>query len=187
MIQINLLPEELRQIKAETKKSKPRDIVYTFYVLFIFLIFFHFLFLIIGISRTVKFTLLNKRWNSLLDKRKVLEDFKKEYLQESESTNQANQILKNRISFTKVLNCLILNLPRGIWFNNLNFDKNVLSISASVVSLEKEEMVLVNKFIDNLKNDKYFSNNFKKIQLGSIQKRNIAGYEVFDFSLKAER
>ncbi|MCX7661304.1 MAG: PilN domain-containing protein [Candidatus Omnitrophica bacterium] len=187
MIEINLLPEELKSRKIKLEESQPIRVVEIFYRIFIILIFIHILFIALGIARSFRLSFLIKRWNSFADKVRILEEAKRGYSEEAESKKQVNQILKNRISWAEKLNCLSLDLPSGVWFNSLSFEKDMLLITASALSLERKGITSINKFIENLKNDKNFSKDFKKIQLGPIQTKDISGYEVLDFSLKIER
>ena len=56
---------------------------------------------------------------------------------------------------------------------------------ASVVSLKKEEMGLINKLIGNLKGDLSFSEDFSNLDMTSAQRRFLGGYEMIDFELTA--
>jgi len=58
-----------------------------------------------------------------------------------------------------------------------------MTIQGSVISLEKEEVSLINKLLVNLKADAEFSKNFSGFELSSVQKRSIETYDVADFIL----
>ena len=82
----------------------------------------------------------------------------------------------------KKLNRLSLDLPSGIWFNEISANlKKEFILRGSVVSLKKEEMLLINQFIDNLKKDTDFFKDFSKLEMTSAQSGEIGGYEVNDF------
>jgi Tfp pilus assembly protein PilN len=93
------------------------------------------------------------------------------------------EFVKGRINSSMVLNRLSLDLPGGVWFNELTLNNKELIIQGSVFSFKKEEVGQINKFIDNLKQDSGFFMNFDKIELGAMQARTIAGYEVVDFTI----
>jgi Tfp pilus assembly protein PilN len=93
------------------------------------------------------------------------------------------QLIGQRINWAEKLNKLSLNLPSGVWFNEIQVNSKEFILKASVISLQKEEMNLINAFIDNLKNDKDFFKDFNNLELNSAQKRVIGGYDVTDFIL----
>jgi hypothetical protein len=88
-----------------------------------------------------------------------------------------------KLNWSEKLNKLSLNLPSGIWFNELSVSKKDFILKGSVLSLQKEEMNLVNKFIDSLKKDMVFFKDFTRLELSSIQMKTVVGYDVFDFVL----
>jgi hypothetical protein len=49
--------------------------------------------------------------------------------------------------------------------------------------LEKEEVGLINKLLDNLKVLPEFSKDFSSLELSNVQKRNVGGYDIADFVL----
>jgi hypothetical protein len=54
-------------------------------------------------------------------------------------------------------------------------------IQGSVVSLTQNEMTIIGKFLQDIKNNKMFSTHFSKIELNSVQRRTIKTYDVVDF------
>jgi len=54
------------------------------------------------------------------------------------------------------------------------------------VSLQQEEMNAINKFMDNLKKDSVFLKDFSNLELTSVQKKVIGGYDIADFVLSAK-
>jgi Tfp pilus assembly protein PilN len=138
---------------------------------------------VLGVFRISQLRALNKEWEGLAQQRNALEDFFKNYTLESQDTEFIQQLLKQRLNWSEKLNSLSLNLPSGIWFNEITASLKDMVINGSAVSLEKEEMVLLRKFIDNLKNDAGFSKDFISLELGTVQARSIAGYDISDFVL----
>jgi Tfp pilus assembly protein PilN len=127
--------------------------------------------------------MLNAKWKELEPRRKAADIFKREYQALSEDVKLMQEFVKGRINSSMVLNRLSLDLPGGVWFNELTLNNKELIIQGSVFSFKKEEVGQINKFIDNLKQDSGFFMNFDKIELGAMQARTIAGYEVVDFTI----
>lgn len=126
---------------------------------------------------------LNSQWKKLEPDRIALEKFKQERGLFSGDLKQIEQLTKQRINWAEKLNKLSLNLPSGMWFNEITISLKDIVIRCSVVSLQKDEMTLINKFMDNLKQDKDFSEDFSRVELDSVNKRLIGGYDVADFIL----
>ena len=183
MIEINLLPEEL---KAELKKQTPSPVLKQTKAI-LFLILGILVLLHLGLMgalavKSVELNALNKEWQILQPKIKLVQEFKSEGTVLSQGANSIQQLVRKRLTWSKKLNRLSLNLPSGVWFNEISatLGKEFI-IKGSVVSLKKEEMFLINQFIDNLKKDADFIKDFSKLEMSSAQSEEIGGYEINDF------
>jgi len=182
MIEINLLSEEL---KTKTKKiyTEPKNFLYLVLSSLGILIVMHIFLFIFSIFMSCSLGVLNNKWQRLLPQRKMLEDFKKRYAVFSSDIGVIQQLVKQRVNWSEKLNKLSLDLPSGIWFNEVSISSKNFFLKCSAVSLQKAEMNLINKFMDNLKKEIDFINDFSNLELTSVQRRIIAGYEVVDFVL----
>lgn len=194
MIEINLLSEELR-VKARAKGvehaglakiapfSREQLFIYAIPALLGLFIFAHILFAVIAIFKNAQLGSLNQRLLALAPQKKELDEFNKEYSVVSQGTGFVQLLTGKRILWAQKLNKLSLNLPPGIWFNDISINAKDITIQGSVISLEKEEVGLINKLLDNLKADSEFSGDFTNFELTSVQKKNIGGYDIADFIL----
>lgn len=182
MIEINFLPQEL---KTKSKKFAGRPYYFRYLVLsgISLLVCLHLYLAVMAIAKYSRFRVLSNKWQRMAPERKILDEFKKEYDVLSVDAQAMQEMITKRINFAEKLNKLSLNLPSGVWFNELIFSLKDFSLKGSVISLQKEEMGLINKFIDNLKNDNGFFNRFDNLELNSVQRRAIGGYDVVDFVL----
>ena len=182
MIEINLLPKEL---KAQMKKGGSEAALFLFFIPLVFGIFLcvHIYFGLVGLAKNYQFHILNNRWQSLEPQRKTLESSKQEYSGLSQEARAIALLTKQGVNWSEKLNRLSLNLPSGVWLNELSVNLKTLTLKGSVVSLQKEEFNLINKFINNLKKDVVFFSDFNNLELSSVQRRVIAGYDVVDFIL----
>src|SRR4030042_2205491 len=152
MIEINLLPEDL---KARGKKIVlgPQYFLYAIPLVFGVLIFAHIFLAAAGIIKGYQFGVMNNKWKKLAPQREALKSLTEEYEMSSASAGIIRQLNMRRLNWSENLNKLSLDLPAGIWFKELSLSRNDFILKGSVVSLEKEEMSLVNKLIDKLKKD----------------------------------
>lgn len=184
MIEINLLPEELKIRRTKSFNQKQ----YLIYLIPLFagiLILVHLYLGMVGISRYLKLKSLNKTWVALEPQRKKIASLKSQSEQSFGEGNIIQELVKKSVIWSKHLNRLSLDLPSGIWFNEIAISQKELVIKGTVVSLEKKEVDLINKFMSNLKNDQEFITDFNNLDLGAIQRKSIGSFEVVDFTLTA--
>ena len=188
MIEINLLPEDPR-FKAKRIGKVSIESKYFFYLIplvFAVLIFVHICLAAVGIAKSLQFSQLNSKWKKIQPQRELLNNLKKEYDVVTSGAKVMQELNSRRLNWSEKLNRLSQDLPSGIWFNEILVSRKDFALKASVVSLQKEEMSLINKFIDSLKNDARFLSDFNKLELGSVQKKSLGGYDVVDFILTAK-
>ena len=135
------------------------------------------------VAASVQLKVINSEFKRLEPEKKVLGQSKKERDTLSEQASIVQQLIKTRLNCSEKLNRLSLSLPNGVWFDELALNNKDFILKGSVVSLQKEEMALINKFISNLKADAPFFNDFIKLDLTSAKKRQLGSYEVEDFIL----
>lgn len=184
MIEINLLPDELKvKLKKKAITAQSKQILYFVPVVLGLLLVIHIYLISITLTRGVHLAALNNKWQRLQPQRKMLEDFKKEYEGETKYSSVIQKINNQRIVWAEKLNKLSLDLPAGVWFKEITITRKDFALKASVVSLGKDEMNLINKFIESLKKDVNFFKDFKGLELTSVQAKVIGGYDVTEFNL----
>lgn len=187
-----MLPEEL---KAKTKSKKPlapagpfvleaKYILYILPLVFGILICTHIYLGLVYFVKTGQLRQLSNKWQSLEPQRKELDVFNSEYAVISENSKAIQQLSQTRVNWAQKLNLLSLGLPSGVWYNEISVSANDFILQGSVVALQKEELTLINKLISNLKNEPAFFKDFHNLELSSVQKRTIGGYDIADFVLQ---
>jgi len=188
MIEINLLPPELRSKakRAEVVKPTGKQPVYLLYIIPALLAILVCVHVYVAVTDAVngrQLSSLNDKWKSLEQRRKEVAEFKKEFDAATNNINTIQQLTGQRINYAEKLNKLSLYLPKGVWFVDLVLDQKNMVLKGSVVSLQKEEFNLINGFIDSLKKDYGFIKDFNSLELSSIQRRVIVAYDIVDFIL----
>jgi Tfp pilus assembly protein PilN len=194
MIEINLLPEEL---KVKTKGRSPGQaivrnptagiqeqvFIYAILAMLVLFILAHFYFAVLLISKNGQLVSLNRKWLDLAGQKKALDEFNQEFSATSMDASVLAQLSRQRIIWAQKLNALSLHLPAGVWFNEILFNSDNLTIRGSVISLQKEEVGLINRLLDSLKTTLEFSKDFSSFELSNVQKRSLGGYDIADFVL----
>lgn len=189
MIEINLLPSELLKNK---EKKLGRDILrpeYLFLALPVaacILVTAHLTLFATYLNQRQKLNLLQKKWDNLKPKREALEELKRQYEGLSVDSSLLEQLNIQKINWAEKLNRLSFNLPAGVWFNEINATRKNFFLKGAVISLQKEEMNLINQFIGKLKNDSQFFKDFSNLELIFVERQNLGGYEVTNFTLSGE-
>ncbi len=186
MIEINLLPEELK-VKSKSKRSeiniKPSNLLYLIPVALGLLICIHIYLVIAVIAKNNQYRALNEKWKKFEPQKKALESYSMENVMMSEAAKSVQKLVEQRINWSEKLNRLSMDLPAGIWFTQLSASGTDLILYGSVVSLENDEMALIAKFVDNLKSDVGFYSGFNNLELGAVTQKSIGSYSVADFTL----
>ena len=194
MIRINLLPEELR-VKTKAKNVEreivvkhaafSQDNLFVYAIPFLLGLFVcaHIYFAVISISKNGQLVALNRQWMELKPQKKALDEFNNEYSTTAQDANLVQLLNNKRILWAQKLNNLSLNLPSGVWFNEISISAKDIVIQGSVISLQKQEVNLINKLLENLKNNSEFSKDIAYFELSNVQKKNVGGYDIADFIL----
>ncbi len=195
MIEINLLPEESR-VKTKEKASGQMVIksgsafnpdqlfIYAIPVILVLLVLAHLYFGVISVSKNGSLASLNRKWIELGPQKKVLDEFSSEYSASSQDAGLTQLLIKQRVLWADKLNKLSLNLPAGVWFNDITLAKQSLTIQGSVISLKMDELNLINKLLDSLKADNEFFKDFASLELSNVQRRTVDSYDITDFILQ---
>jgi Tfp pilus assembly protein PilN len=185
MIEINLLPQELKIKKQKSLDLEPKIFLKIFLLFLGLLIMAHMYLVVWGIFKGYQFYRLNAEWQKLSPQRKELDKFKQEYEFLSQDSRIIQQLAGQRINWSEKLNKLSLSLPSGVWFNEITLLRKDFTLKGSAVSLKKDEMSLINRFMQDLKNDAEFFKDFSTLELNSFQVKNVGGYDTVEFILQA--
>jgi Tfp pilus assembly protein PilN len=188
MIEINLLPPELRKKEPKFKIAIPKETLYLFSgAIIFFLVLIHIILMVSLSIRKAKYANLKKQWQKILPEKKKIDILKQEHKNISNKIKSINRLTKKgRINWAKKLNIISDILPDGVWLRRIDFSEGELIIEGSSVSLKGEEVMLVNKFTSALKNNNDFYSDFKDLDIDSIKRRQIKNIEVADFILTAK-
>jgi Tfp pilus assembly protein PilN len=187
MIEINLLPEELKpkkQVHLPIPASfTPQHLIYLAAGALGILVFIHVVLLLLMIKNGAQLSSLNSKWKALEPEKVILDNLRKEFEVSAGDARAAQQIGAQRDGWARKLNRLSLDLPSGVWLDDLSLSGKDFLLKASAVSLQKEELTLINKFLEGLKADAEFFGAFQSLELGPLQRRSVGGYDILDFVL----
>lgn len=198
MIEINLLPESYKAERRTQEHNIPLNLI----LLASNAVFIAILLIIsvVNLSRTITLRALNTRLEGLAPEQQKIIEIQRKTSQFKAKNSLFSPFVSGRFYWSKKLNVLSDLIIPGIWLRDLSFEKNLLSttgrsstgqvsfsyslkINGTAVSIEGDEMSIINDFIKGLKTNPEFFEDFKTIELESILRRRIASVEVMDFAL----
>ena len=185
MIEINLLPEELKQRKAR-QIFLPQALLKILPVACGLLVVIHIYLGGLFVFKTLQYKSMNKQWEQLKTQRQEVDAWKRGYNISSQQTGQINSLLTQRITISDKMQVLTKSLPNGIWFNHLNLNQKKFLLEGSVVSLKKDQMSLLNRFLDRLKEDNLFFKDFIRFEPARMSMRTLGGFSIMDFVLEGD-
>lgn len=192
MIEINLLPQELKvkELAAIVKKKEinpqAQQVLLLVPMVLVFLVCVHLFLFLVKSAKEKRIRVLRGKIEALAPKKKELEKSTSLYTSLSQEAALLKQLTVERINWPQKLSLLSARLPSGIWFTGLSVSPRDFLLEGSVISLQQDELTQINIFIDSLKNDEVFFNNFDRLTLSSVQKQTLGSYEVSEFTLSGK-
>ncbi len=187
LIEINLLPEEMRKkkgpaFKIDMEMGKVKVLAGAGVAgILIFLM----LFFMIGTSIRRKQVLnLSLKEQNLASQKSEAERINSELSILKAKLNTIDQITKRGLLWAEKIDDLAdIALP-GIWFTRVYTDSgDKFIIEGSVISKKEEAMASVGKFMKNIREHQSFFENFKDIKLESVQRKSTEERDVVDFKI----
>ncbi|MBU1061254.1 MAG: PilN domain-containing protein [Candidatus Omnitrophica bacterium] len=190
MIEINLLPEELRKRKRAPLNLENLDFEMDKLKLLIGGIFVGCLVLLIVILsagsfiRKSQIMRLKAKESLIAPQKSQVEMVDKEVNLLKNKLKTVGEITKRRFLWSQKLNELSDMVLPGIWFTRIYTDSSErLMIQGSVISKKEEAMATVGKFIKNIRAHSSFFKDFSNIELKTVQRRSIDDKDVVDFTI----
>ncbi len=207
MIEINLLPEELKKAKRVAKRLKPsqaaiilKSKLKVFAIgVFGFLIFIYVITTVAVVFQNYRIEKLSAKWEEIRPQSEKLNAVKTDLRIFNNKISSMNKMMSRRFSWSQKLNSLSDSVIPGIWLTKISIEENakrsnrpreislvsekVLAIKGSAVSMTNEATAIIGKFMKSLQRNEKFSVDFEKIELGSISNKKAADIDVKDFEL----
>ncbi len=193
MININLVPENLRKKRGKTVNpltvmNFPMEVMVGLVGgLICLLIFTH-----VGLWFVISQKLAEKKklegqMENLLPYKQQADAIAKELrtLQGKKSAIE-KMTSASKILWAPKLNDISDSMPRGVWLGKISLEQGMFTIHGSAVSKGGDEMMGVVELASKLKGQKEFIKHLKSIEVGPIQRRKIESAEIADFSILAK-
>jgi len=207
MIEINLLPEEMK--KKVSPFAKLNFSVFNLQKLPVLSIAAGFAGLLVVVQVLVivmslysKFTLasLTKKYDAIAPKKREADALKAKSDAITKRVNAIDELMGKRFSWAKKLNALSDSMTPGIWLSEMDYDErpgaNVkaakgqasgmpgrLLLNGYAAGVGEQGLALVGKFIKSLKENETFYSDFSDIELVASKSDKAEGQEVMNFKI----
>jgi hypothetical protein len=177
------------RINLSPKKEKDTSVLsqnLNYYTTLATVVFFILIIFLISISLVQLFIYKNYqgKWRVWEGKFSQLNEIKQSIAKFENEKKEFQKLITPENQAAAMLGDLFSSLPKNIWFNNLIFKKNSLSLRGYVVKLGEDYLVSLEKLIASLEKKNYFSSKFSKIKMKESRKTNFNGVEVLEFNIE---
>lgn len=208
-LEINLLPEELKK-KRESHIKLPSAVFIIFPLVIVALALSLFIHIGLIFAVNMKKAALEAKaaqWREIQPEKNELEKTIRERAKIKHDIALLDNLIEERILWSEKLNSISnLALP-GMWFTELSINKKTLTagtkeadkfkrkltgralnlvylyIEGAVTSRAGEELAVIGKFIEELKNSENFIKDFSDIELETTELKTVKGNEVMKFKI----
>ncbi|MFH1504154.1 MAG: hypothetical protein ABIH08_02025 [Candidatus Omnitrophota bacterium] len=124
-----------------------------------------------------------QNWASEIDLLKQVQD-RKALLQAEKKELEA--LMVPEYEAAAVFNDIFLSLPKNIWFESLKFKQGFIVLEGYVVRWHEDSLVSLDKFINALRKQKYFTAKFNKVNIKKSQKVDFNGAQTLQFIIECK-
>lgn len=185
MIEINLLPEELRkkqQVRLGFPKEYNKNIIKTVILIFISI---HILIILLIAINSIMLKHLAASFIKIEPQKKQIDEVKGGLQKYKNLEDLFLRLSKQRIGMAPKLNTISDSLPQGVWLYELSFSKDIWKIQGNCISASSSETAQIGKFLNSLKSNDGGSA-FRDLELISIQRKKMGATEVVDFIITSK-
>ncbi len=187
MIEINLLPEELRQ-KQGFPIQLPKEFLRNSFVLILAVCALFFLGLqLLIVFNFSRLKLSESKWRVLQAQKKSVDEVKNGVSKYRALQNGILLVSAENSEITRKLYIISDFTPQGIWLEELFIGKSALRIKGSCILPSTGEAAQINKFFGLLKDNVQINKGLNKLEIGTIIKRKAGAIEVADFTISSKQ
>ena len=187
MIQINLLPDELKKKKRKAFDWKKFPLLPILITIFLGVVFFHFLIIGVTVLTGMQRSRIQAEWKKFEPEKNKFDKLKQDVAELNNIVHVVEALTEYRILWAKALNELSDSVPSNVWLSSLYFDErgdlSLLVLEGYASSASEEGASYVARFIKLLEDNSVINMLCSEIELGSMKQSLIDGKEVMYFTL----
>lgn len=192
MIEINLLPENLRAKKKEPMKLPSLPIIPVAAGVVCLLIVIQILLWLFIQVKSVSRDSLKKKIALIADSNKDAMAIDGSLREISSRVEVVGKLLNSRFDVAKKLNDLSDSMVSGVWLRSIDVKKGESSSEPGILRetllIEGSNIVIgdsgegsISRFVNSLKENESFSSDFDDIELAKVERKKVQNTEIMDF------
>lgn len=186
MIEINLLPKELRKKKARIGLPNVRLVPIIFGTVGL-IVAIQLIFTTTVAAKKHRLKALGEKLDKIAPEAEGVIAVNNEVNALKRKAKGLEGIKTNRLLWARKLNDLSDSVVSGMWLTKLSLnetpERKYLSIEGNVSSYSKDEAAVIGRFMKALKENKSFFRDFEDIQLNTMQQTKVKNMNVMSFSI----
>ena len=189
MIEINLLPRELRR-DQKTAFNLPRGLLKKIAALCISVIILpNILIPALVLAKSLRLKQVGRALDNIAPQRKQIDRIREESAKHKALEKLFSNMYSSRISIAPELNALSDHLPQGVWLDEFFFSERerVWEIKGKCFSASSSEMTQIGQFLNALKSNKDSARAFSSLELGSVQRKKLGSTEIAEWNINSKK
>lgn len=193
MIKYNFMPEQFRKERGNFLSQGVGGVSSEIFIGILLLVFAFFFLLHVSLVGVFLFQvgghqMLQMKWNAMEADKKVFDTISNGSKAIQNRLNSLRPITSQAgFSWSRLFNEISDSVPKGIWLRQIEYSKDLLTVSGSSVSKMANEMVAAGNFVATLKEKPVIKQYFSGVDVDSIKRREDTNLSIADFKLKAKR
>jgi Tfp pilus assembly protein PilN len=187
MIEINLLPDELRRAQ-KTAFNLPREFLEKLIKLGICVLILPIILIpALTFTKSLMLKRVNKALDSIAPQRKQIDRIREESARHKALEKLFSSLFQSRLSVSPKLNAVSDSLPQGLWLDEFIFSGVNWEIKGKCFSASSSEMAQLSQFLNALKSNKDSARAFDGLELGSVQRKKLGPTEIAEWTINSKK
>lgn len=187
MIEINLLPDELRR-GQKAAFNLPREFLKKIVLLCVFIVFLPNLCVpALVVTRALILKQVDRALDAIAPQRKQIDRIREEDAKFKALEKLFSSLRSSRLSAAPKLNAVSDSLAQGLWLDELSFSGRAWEIKGRCFSASSSEMAQIGQFLNVLKSDKDPARAFGGLELGSVQRKKLGPTEIVEWIINTKK
>lgn len=138
-------------------------------------------------KQTYDYSKYNKKWRMWEGKYEEMKKIKKGIAKLEKEKNKLEEIAAPKYDIVFILEDIFSSLPKNIWFEKLEFEKGAINLRGYVVTWDEDYLVSLDRFINSLRENEYFSSKFIKLSIKESKRTIFNGVETLKFIIECKK
>lgn len=181
MLKVNLLPPKKRKVNIA---AYIQDFFPYIAFLFILVVIFNVLLVSFGAKKMLEVQKYEREWKNREPAFNEFQELKKEVVNLRQKSSAFKQNVFPSMSFSEIMYVLYEKLPINLWFSELDFRDNALSLKGGAIDMEVDASLSVKEYVSSLSESKIKDFFDGEVSIVALERSRIKDKSIVRFELK---